>query len=300
MAISENWAQLLEPGLRQIFFTQREALAARAVRPILFNMLDSQKAQEHFLGAGGMGDVPEYNGNIEYDEMEQLYKTTLTHKQYVKGHKVEITLVEDDLYNIINERPRQLAMSFERTAEKHAASVLNNAFSSSYLGGDNKALCATDHPYSPGRGGSQSNKGTTALSYAAVVATRKLMRKFEDDRGELFPVMPDLIVHPPELEDTANSIVNTANKPGTAEFEDNFLVRRNMKALSWDYLTDTNNWFLVDSALAKIHLLWIDRAPVTYAMDPTSDFSLEARFRGRGRWSYGWSDWRFIFGHEVS
>lgn len=300
MPISEQWPYLLEPGLRRIFFLQMQALAARSVRPILFNIMGSQKAQEHFLGAGGMGDVPEYKGAIEYDDIEELFKTTLTHKEWVKGFKVERKLVEDDQYNTINARPAQLAMAYERTKEKHAASVFNNAFSSAYVGGDGVALCSASHPYSPTNPGAQGNMGTSPLSYDAVIDTRKEMRAYEDDRGELMPVMPDLIVHPPELEDTANKIVNTANKPSTNEFEDNFVRRTNMRALSWDYLTDSNNWFLIDSAMAALHLLWIDRVATEFAVDPTGDYNLEAKYRGYARWSFGWSDWRWVYGHQVA
>ena len=34
----------------------------------------------------------------------------------------------------------------QQTKQVKAANVLNNAFSSSYVGGDGKELCATDHP----------------------------------------------------------------------------------------------------------------------------------------------------------
>jgi len=37
-----------------------------------------------------------------------------------------------------------------------------------------------------------------------------------------------------------------------------------------------------------------------FAMDPTSDYTLEARFRGYMRYSYGWSDWRWVYGHTVT
>lgn len=298
--ISEQWPYLLEPGLRRIFFNQIQALAARAVRSILFNVQGSSKAQEHLLGAGGMSDVPEFKGAIEYDDMEQLYKTTFTHKEWVKGIKIERKLVDDDQYSIINQRPRQLALAYTRTAEKHGASVFNNAFSSSYLGGDSVALCSASHPYSPGNASVQSNLSTSALSYDAVIQGRKDMRAVEDDRGELMPVVPDLILHPPELEDTANKIVNTANKPTTGDFEDNFVRRSNMRALSWDYLTDSNNWFMIDSQLMAECLYWFDRVPTEFAADPTGDFNLEARYRGYARWSYGWSDWRWVRGFQVT
>lgn len=298
MAISENWAELLEPGLKAVFFNQTDALVAAAVRPRLFNVQTSTKAQEHFLGGGGMGDWEEYKGLIEYDDLDALYKTTLTHKQFSRGFKVERALVDDDQYGTINQRPRQLALAAERTREKHAASVFNNAFSSSYTGGDSIALCGS-HPYSPENASTQSNAGSTALSYDAINATRILMRAFKDDRGQLMPVQPDTLLVGPSLEETAFAIMETMNKVDTGNYHANFVASRVQQVIVWDYLTNSNNWFLIDSAMAKIHLLWLDRVPLEFTMDPTSDFHLEARFRGYMRYAYGWSDWRWVYGHSV-
>lgn len=301
MAISEQWAELLEPGLRTIFEVQRDALAAESRIPMLFNVLSSSKAEEHFLGAGGMSDWSEYKGAIEYDDFDQLYKTTLTHKEFVKAFKVERKLVDDDQYGLITPRPRQLALSAMRTREKHAASIFNNAFSSSYVGGDAVSLCNDSHPLAPTHSADvQDNAGSTALSYAALNATRELMQAYTDDRGELMPILPDTLLVPPELEETANAIFRTMNKPDTADYHANFVGGWLSRVIAWDYLTDANNWFLIDSRLAAIHLLWIDRVPLEFALDPTSDFSLEARFRGYQRYSYGWSDYRWVYGHSVT
>ncbi len=300
MAISEQWAELLEPGLRAIFEVQREALAAESRIPTLFNVVPSTKAEEHDLGMGGFGDWPEYEGAIEYDDPEQLYKVTYTHKEYVKGFKVARSLVDDDQYNVINRRPRGLALSAVRTKEKAAASVFNNGFSTSFQGGDAKPLCETTHPYSPTNAGTQSNEGSADLSYDAVVETRRLMREFKDDRQQLIPINPQLILVPPELEETANAIVNTMNKVDVADFHDSLVARRGIGFLTWDYLTDANNWFMIDVSLAKMFLLWLNRTDLGFSMDPTSDFSLEARFRGCMRYSYGGSDWRWVYGHLVS
>jgi len=304
MAISEQWAELLEPGLRSIFELQRDALAATSLIPTLFNVTTSSKEQEHDLGVGGFGDWNEYEGAIEYDNHEQGFKTTYTHKEYVRGFTVERRLVDDDQYNIINARPRGLALAAMRTREKHAASVFNNAFSGSYLGGDSKALCASDHPYSPSNTTSIDNSGTSPLSYDAVVATREAMRAFVDDKGQLVPVNPNLILIPPELENTANLIVNTmrggnSQQPTTADYRANLVQDRGIGYVVWDYLTDANNWFLIDTQMAKLYLHWFDRVPLEFTMDPTSDFTLAARFRGYMRYSYGWSDFRWVYGHAV-
>jgi hypothetical protein len=299
MAIQEQWAELLEPGLREIFETQRTALAAMSKIPMLFNVTGSSKAQEHDLGMGGMSDWPEYEGAIEYDDQEQLWKVTYTHTEFAKGFKVERRLVDDDLYNVINRRPRALAISAERTREKDAASVFNNAFDSNFTGGDAVELCGS-HPYSPSNASTQSNAGTSAFSYASIVSTKQAMRAFEDDRGELVSVMPDTILVPPELEDEAVEILDAEAKPGTADNDANYVSKQGFQLVVWDYLTDANNWFMIDSALASLYLNWFNRVPMEFAMDPTSDFTLEARFRGYQRYSYGWSDWRFCFGHAVT
>ena len=300
MAIQEQWAYLLDPGLRAIFDLQREALAAEAVAPKLFNVSTSNKAVEYDLAMGGFADWKEYEGAIEYDDPEQGYRTSYTHVEFARGFKVERRLVDDDLYNVINKRPKGLALSAMRKREKDAASVFNNAFSNTYAGADAVSLCNDSHPHSPSNATVQDNKGTSGLSYDTVVRTRELMREFKDDRGELTPVRPDTLLVPPEIEEEAEALLRTMNKVDTADYHFNFVGSRISNLIVWDYLTDANNWFLIDSQMAKMYLNWFDRVPLEFAMDPTSDFRLEARFRGYMRYSYGWSDWRWVYGHDVS
>lgn len=298
--ISDNWAYLLEPGLRSVFMQQMNEVVGQDMIPVLFNVQSSAKASEEMLGVGGMGDVPEYKGAIEYDEFEQLYKTTFTHTEYAKGIDVERKLIDDDLYNVINQRTSLLGMSFGRTRQKHAASVFNNAFSSSYVGADAVSLCNASHPYSPTDSSTQSNAGSTALSYDSIISTRKTMREFVDNRGELLGIQPDTLLVPPELEDTAWTIVNSMNQPGTANNDGNYVRSQGWKVYVWDYLSDANNWFMLDSRMAKVHNHWFNRVMPEFAVDPTSTYDLKARYRGYMRYSYGWSDWAWIYGHEVA
>jgi len=303
MAISERWAELLEPGLRSIFFKQTDALASSAKAPLLFNVQGSSKATEHLLGAGGFGDWNEYKGAIEYDDFDQGYKTSITHSQFARGFEVERFLVETDQYNIINARPAGLALAGIRKREKDAASVFNNAFTASapYLGADAQSLCDGAHPASPANTATtQSNSGTTALSKEAIAATRLLMREFKDDRGELIQVMPDVLLVPPELEETAYVEVGTTKKPGSADNDLNFVNSMGLRIVVWDYLTDANNWFLIDSQLAKQHLWWFNLTSMEFALNPASDYQLKAQYRGYMAYAYGWSDWVWVYGHSVT
>ncbi len=90
------------------------------------------------------------------------------------------------------------------------------------------------------------------------------------------------------------------NKPGTADNDANYVRSQGWSVIVWDYLTDANNWFMIDSAMAAQHLFWIDRVPLEFTADPTGDFNLEAKYRGYMRYSYGWSDWPWLYGHNVT
>lgn len=300
MAISEQWANLLEPGLREVFFQTSQALAAQSRIPMLFDVINSTKAAEHFQSIGGMGDWSEYKGAIRYDDLEAGYLTTLTHAEYAQGFVIERKLVDDDQYSLFMDRPVELATSAMRTREKHAASVFNNAFSSSYPGGDGVALCSNSHPKSPGNAAVQDNSGTLSLSYANVSATRLLMQAMTDDRGNIIACNPDTLLVPPELEETANDIWKTDNKVDTADRRANYVATYLRRVIMWPYLTDSNAWFLIDSAMARQALKWIDRVQLEFALDPTSNFRLESRWRGYMRYSYGFRDWRWVYGNNPS
>ena len=109
----------------------------------------------------------------------------------------------------------------------------------------------------------------------------------------------------PAGEGTANEIIKTmrggdSQQPDTANYVANLAQDRGIRMVMWDYLTDSNAWFLIDSQLAKLYLNWFDRVPLEILLDPTSDFHLEARWRGYMRYSYGWSDYRFVIGSNPS
>jgi hypothetical protein len=296
--ISENWATILEPGLRAVFFMQMAESVGDGGVGRLFNEVDSNEANESTLGVGGMSDVPAYKGTIEYDSYDPQYEKTFTHEEFAKGIAVARNLIDDGKYNVIAQRVRGLALAFGRTRRKHQSSVFNLAFTTVKTG-DAKALCATDHPTSKQRGGTQSNRGVLPLTHDNVITTRQLMKAFTDDRGELVTIVPNTLVVPTTLEATAWTIVNSMNKSGTANNDANFNRQIGWNVIVDDYLTDANDWFMADSGLAKMHLWWFNRVMPDYKVDPSSDFDLVARFRGYMRYSFGPDDWRWIFGNIV-
>ena len=293
---SEQFGYLLDPGLRKIFMDEYNLPDSKM--DMLYGVEKSSKANEYDYGIGGVGDLEEFTGTIPYTDFEGQYKITYTHKEWVQGMKIERKLVDDDQYNVINKRPMSLAISSKRTREKHGASIFNNAFNTGvFVGGDSKALCASDHGWE-GTVTTQSNTGTTALTPASLATARLAMRNFMDDTDNLLTAKGDLLLVPPELEQTAFEITKTQNVPYSPDNTANFIGAQNYKVVVWDYLTDTNNWFLIDSKYAKMFLKWFDRIPTEFNKDKDFDTYI-AKWSVYTRYSYGFSSWTWLYGANV-
>jgi len=264
----------------------------------MFGIEKSTKAVEYDLGIGGLGDLEEFNGTIGYGDFAQQYRTSYTHREWCKGIKIERKLVDDDQYSIINKRPQQLALVARRTREKHGASVFNNAFNTSiFAGGDTLALCATAHT-AIGTATTQSNRRTTALSATALEAMRLAMAGFKDETDNLVDVVPDTLLVPINLEELAWQITKSDKVLGS-NFNDPNFSRGKYKVVVWPRLSDSNNYFLIDSRYMKMFLKWFDRIPVEFNKDKDMD-TYVSKWSVYTRYSYGFSEWKWILGAEVS
>lgn len=304
-AISENFGDLLTPGLRKIFTEQYNELPSMI--GALYNIQDSNVSYEKDSSVGSFDDFPVFQGQVSYDEVYQGYNVTYSHVEFAKGFKVERKLFDDDLYNVIARKPSGLARSAKRSREKYGAQLFNNAFSGSgtlvisgttvLSNSEALSLCNPAHT-STAVTSTQSNSGTSALSPTSVEATRIAMAGFKDDRDNLISVIPDLILVPRSLEETAYEIIATKGKVDSAENNENFHYGK-YKLAVWDFLTDSNNWFMIDSAMMKDFLNWYDRVPLEFFQDKSFD-TLIAKYASYMRFSLGWSDWRWIYGHNVT
>ena len=305
---SKEWPRFVLPIIRKEWTQRFNSIQSPLAQ--LFGIQSSTSSVEYSQGLGSLDLVPEYNsanalgqpGAIEYDSFSPLYETTFTHKEYAKGIAIERKLWDDERGGEIKRKAQSLGFSFGTTVATHMSSVLNNAFSSSYLGGDSKALCATDHPVNSTSSSTFSNKGTTALSYDAVVATLIAGQNLDDDRSNPLPTIYDVLYVPTGLQGTAYEIVKAMAKPGTADNDANalnYISGAPLQVVVDPYLSSAVDWFMISSAMAQMHLLWYWRVRPEIALDPTSDYNLVAKYRGYMRYSFGWDDARFIYGHDV-
>jgi phage major head subunit gpT-like protein len=294
--IEDQFTNLVLPGVMASFVKEMEQTPD--VVSVLFNEQNSAGAYEKIVTTGGLGlMLPKVEGGAgAFDRMNQQYLTTFTHETFSKSVAISKELVEDQAFLTIATITQELGESAARSKQFYGAKVFNLAFATTTYG-DGQFLCDTDHPYGTDDATNISNNGTTALSHSSLSEARVAMRKFVDPRGNPISAMGDILLVPPDLENTALEIVMSTQKSGTANNDANVLS--NMRVIVWDYLTDINNWFLIDSRRAKRHLYWFNRiAPeITVEYKPTmGEFVVTAS----ARWSYGSTDWRWIYGGEVA
>jgi phage major head subunit gpT-like protein len=252
---------------------------------------------------GTFGDVPQFNGSVIYDDVSQGYDATITPLEYATGFQIERKLYDDDLYGIMDAKPKGLATAYQRTRQKHAAQTFNNMFSvdttwNSHT--ENVALCSNSHTTTSGASTASGfdNLITAALSTVSLTAARIQMVGFRGDRAERISVMPDGILIPPDLYHIAFEIVESMGQPDSANNNAN-VHEGAYQVQEWNYLTDVNNWALFDSTMMKDGLKWVERIGSEFAMVEDFD-TLIAKWRLYCRYGLGHNDWRWILGAQVS
>lgn len=312
--IADHWQQLVDPRVREAFFIGFSGDDRRAsLLPELFNIQASSLVDEKVFPIGGIGSAGwnfEDSGRVQYTEPVKGYEETFTHHEFARGITIERKLIDDNRIAQALDAASALGDSAFRMREKAGANVFINGFSAATSetlddygtdasGADLVGLLSTAHPRHAGDPTTtDSNEGTLALSAANVSTTRSTMMDFVDMNGDLLNVMPDEILVPPELEDTALEIVRSAQDPASANNAINPQAGR-FRVIVWHYLTDANAWFMIDSGRRRQSLRWFDRIPLEFAREEDFD-TLIGKWRAYMRFSLGWSDWRWIYGQNPS
>lgn len=295
-AIRGNFKDELDPAIRQIFLDRYSE--EPQVMPEVFNVVSSTRDSETDSATTGFGMLIETSelGALDYEDPVKMYKTVYSHKKYTKGFKVSKELMEDDQHNVIARLPKLLAKSTVRTTEYHAASVLNNGFSTSYTSyGDGNPLLSTSHDRADG-GTAQSNASSTGITLTEtnLETGRLALEKVLDDKGQIVTFQADKLIIPVDLRKTAQILTQSTLRPGTANNDVN-IFEGVFKIVPWRYLTSSTAWFLQDASEHLLNFFW--RVKPEFKSDYNFDADA-ALYKVRIRFSTGWSDWRGFWGSK--
>ncbi len=295
-----NRAQLvkeLEPGLNALFGLEYNRYENEHAE--IFDTETSERAFEEEVMLSGFGQAPTKGEGaaVTYDSAQETFTSRYSHETVALAFALTEEAIEDNLYDTLSSRyTRALARSMATTKQVKATNVLNNAFSTSFPGGDGKPLLTTDHPTLSA--GDQSNEPSTAadLNETSLENAMIDIAAFKDERGIKVNVQARKLIIPPQLQFVADRILNTPGRVGTSDNDINSL--RNMGMLPEGYvvnhyLTDADAFFIkTDSPNGMKHF---ERAAMTTGME--GDFETgNVRYKARERYSFGFSDWRGIFG----
>ncbi len=286
----------LEPGLNALFGLEYDRYENQDKE--IFDTESSDRAFEEEVMLGGFADAsvkPEGQG-VTYEDAQETYTARYTHETIALAFSLTEEAVEDNLYDKISTRyTKALARSMANTKQVKAANVLNRAFNSSYLGGDAKELCATDHPT---LSGDQKNELSTAADINETSLEQAMIdiASMKDERGLKIALRGMKLIIPVNLQFVVERLLKSPGRVGTADNDINALKTMGMVPQGYvvnNFLTDTDAWFLkTDAPNGMKHFT---RAPIRTAMEGDFDTG-NVRYKARERYSFGWSDWRGIFG----
>ena len=301
MAINRaDIAKELLPGLNAVFGLEYGSVDNE--HEPLYIVENSDRAFEEEVLFTGFATAPTKTEGaaVQYDSAQENYTARYTAETVSLAFAITEEAMEDNLYDTFSkDKSRSLARAMANTKQTKAANVFNNAFSTSYTGGDGQPLISDSHPTISD--GSQDNDlDTVDLSETNLETALIAIQKTKDDRGILIGASAVCLHIDPTNQFNAERILNSPGRSGSANNDINAI--NNMGLIPDGYyvnrrFTDTNAFFIKTDVPNGTKMFV--RAPLQTKMEPDFDTG-NMRFKARERYSFGWSDWRGWYGSQGS
>lgn len=310
-------ANVLEPIFRELYSLEMSTKPDFIGK--MYGVETSEKDTESVDGIGGEGLLEEWgqsSNQVFYDDINELWQKRFTHKKYSIGRQIDRDLLDDMKLSAIKDRIKGMADAVYKSNQYIGVEQYNNAFLTTTAtdfrgrtynaaGPDAKALCATDHPYSPDNStDTQSNKGTSALSIDAWDTTAVSMQTWKDDRGNLMGVMPDTLMAHPYNARKAFQIAGLPGseapkyEPGSADYNINIYSGK-INVIINPFLTNQYYWFAMDRSRMERYSKWFWRRKAESGN--ITDFDTETlKFKTIQRMSKGFANYTFVYGHQAT
>ena len=299
MAISrQQLAKELEPGLNALFGLEYARYENEHAEIYVTESSDRAFEEEVMLSGFANAPTKQEGAAVTFDQANESFTARYSHETVALAFAITEEAIEDNLYDRLAGRyTRALARSMSHTKQVKAAAVLNNAQVSTVLGGDGVSLINASHPLA--NGGTFSNVLATAADLNETSLEQILIdiAGFVDERGLRIAAQGRKMIIPKELQFTAERILKSPLRVGTADNDINAMANMGMLPEGYrvnHFLTDTDSFFiLTDVPNGFKHF---ERAPIRTAIEGDFDTG-NVRFKARERYSFGFSDPRCVFGN---
>ncbi len=302
---SGSWQKSLMPGMDNWFNDSYEEHEEQYSRTYVAR--SSEKQFEQTVGQSKFGLlVKKSQGQpLAYDDTQQTYINQYDHNVWALGAVITLEAYRDNLYNLdaLSKEPKGLAFAARQTKEHNGANVFNNGFDSNFTMGassDGVELFSAAHPNGP-YGANGSNIGTAAdLSETTLEDQLVSIMQATDPRGNKIGIMPYCLEIPPALNFVAARILESTLQNDSANNAKNILNAHNSLSAGYkvnNYYTDGDAWFVTTSVTQGGNGMVVYNAwPVAFGQDNEFDtFNLKVKVFER--YSFGWDDWRGVWGN---
>ncbi|MEE8489930.1 MAG: hypothetical protein V3S43_06305 [Acidimicrobiia bacterium] len=260
-----NFSNHLAPGIRAIIGTNLKG--SEVFYSKYYDIETSERNFEDYLAAAGLPIAPQKEQGVAITAIDPLEGITkrVTPETWGIGFEVTREAWEDDLYassgSALRDASNGIADSLRERVEIEAHRPLNSeGFSGTnftVLPNDTDTLFATAHaPVTGGEAASQSNRTDADLSVTTYRTALIRFMNIVNDRGLRIPgyTTPRTLIVSPTLKYTAMEIVQSTNRPDTANRVEN--VSQNETSVSvTPYMTDTDMW-IIQGSKHFMKLLW--------------------------------------------
>ena len=211
MAISRaQLAKELEPGLNALFGMEYNRYEQQHAEIFETEASDRAFEEETLIVGFGNAKVKSEGQSVAFDQASEGFTARYSHETIALAFALTEEAIEDNLYDRLGARyTKALARSMAHTKQVKAASVLNNAFSSSFTGGDGVALVSDSHPLTGG--GTFSNRPSTYtdLNETSLEDALISVSTFVDDRNMVIALQGTKLIVPPQLQFVVDRLLQT-------------------------------------------------------------------------------------------
>jgi len=297
MAISRGQlVKELEPGLNALFGLEYKRYENQHAEIYTTESSDRAFEEEVMLSGFAQAQVKPEGSGVTFDNAQETYTARYSHETIALAFSITEEAIEDNLYDRLASRyTKALARSMANTKQVKAVSPLINGLpSGSFTSGDGVSLFNTAHPTISG---TVKNTLTTAADLNETSLEQSLIdiAAMTDERGLKIAARGVKMIIPSELQFTAERLMKTQGRVGTADNDVNAIVSMGMIPQGYrinNFLTDTDAFYILTDV--PNGMKYFERAPIKTAMEGDFDTG-NVRYKARERYSFGVSDFRGIF-----
>ena len=301
MAISRGQlVKELEPGLNALFGLEYKRYENQHEDIYTKETSDRAFEEEVMLSGFGQAQVKPEGSGISFDNAQETYTARYSHETVALGFTITEEAIEDNLYDRLGSRyTKALARSMANTKQVKAVNPLIQGLPSTdnFDSGDGVSLFNTAHPTVAGTVANtlatQADLNETSLEQCLID-----IAAMTDERGLKIAARGLKMIIPSELQFTAERLMKTENRVGTADNDINAIRSMGMIPQGYvinNFLTDTDAFYIITDV--PNGMKYFERAPIKTGMEPDFDTG-NMRYKARERYSFGVSDYRGIFGVE--